>query len=339
MVVPGMEADARSMPFCRRQIASLELAGVKITRFYLTTRTHPVKLVAEARKLRALARYVRPDLAHAHFGTVTGLLTTTALRGIAPIVITYRGSDLNPLYLSLRRNLRERYLRHLVGRWMSQLSAILADGIICVSEQLRGRLWSERARSRAVVIPTGVPIALSLPIEQGEARRRLGLDMRSKIVLVSGGRQPTIKRLDLAVDAVGRARALDPSITMVNLDGTHSFEQVQLHFSAADCFLMTSDFEGSPNIVKEALACNVPIVSVSVGDVPERIRDVTPSFLVARDPEAIAAGILAAVGVASRPNSRAPILRELAEPAIATRIITYYHDVMAGRVTQGIHAP
>jgi glycosyltransferase involved in cell wall biosynthesis len=71
---------------------------------------------------------------------------------------------------------------------------------------------------------------------------------------------------------------------------------VPLWINAADAVLLTSLYEGSPNVVKEALACNVPLVAVDVGDVRERIAGVDGYFIAAGEPDALAAKLGQAVG-------------------------------------------
>ena len=69
-------------------------------------------------------------------------------------------------------------------------------------------------------------------------------------------------------------------------------QQLNLYYSASDCLVLASKHEGTPNVVKEAMACNLPVVSVDVGDVPEIVRDVEGCHIVERRPEGLAAGLL-----------------------------------------------
>src|SRR4051812_2182038 len=92
-VIPG-EEQGPSMIFAKRQTASLVEAGVVGQTFYLASRTSPVALLQESQRLRRMVREFQPDLVHAHFGTMTGFFCAYSVR--VPVVITYRGSDLNP---------------------------------------------------------------------------------------------------------------------------------------------------------------------------------------------------------------------------------------------------
>jgi teichuronic acid biosynthesis glycosyltransferase TuaC len=110
-----------------------------------------------------------------------------------------------------------------------------------------------------------------------------------------------VKRLDLAEAAWTEAEKIAGPIRFVVLRGETDADTVVAMLNAADCLLMASDYEGSPTIVQEAMACNLPVVSVDVGDVRERLEGVVPSRIVARDPVEIGRAIaeMAARGVRS----------------------------------------
>src|ERR671934_218541 len=92
---------------------------------------------------------------------------------------------------------------------------------------------------------------------------------------------------DRRAAAVEHARTLRGNgLQLVPLAGIAP-ERMPLHMSAADALILTSYSEGSPNVVKESMACNLPVVSVPVGDVPERLADVTGCAIRPRDPAAL----------------------------------------------------
>src|SRR6202043_1833877 len=120
--------------------------GLRIEVFDLRSRTSLRVLVQEFRRFRQVVRAFRPQLIHAHYGTITAIFGALAA-GRIPLVITYRGSDLNRLPSA-------RGLRPAVGRLLSQMAALRAARIVCVSRQLKYRLWWRR--SRVTVLPSGV---------------------------------------------------------------------------------------------------------------------------------------------------------------------------------------
>src|SRR6185437_1692228 len=138
MVIPGVESDHASMTFARGQADAVAAVGADVTTFFLRSRTDPRMVRSEIRRLRQAIVEVAPDIVHAQFGTVTG--AASALARSRPLVVSFRGSDLNPLYRSWRRNVADHWLRNAVGRQLSRYAARRADGIVCVSEQLRRQL-------------------------------------------------------------------------------------------------------------------------------------------------------------------------------------------------------
>ncbi len=273
-VIPG-QRQGSSMIFVQRQAESLRREGIEVHSFYLRSRTSLRALVREADRFRGELRRLRPDLVHAHFGTMTAMFAALAAAG-TPLVITYRGGDLN----------RGQGMRPALGRVLSQLAALRARRIVCVSRQLRERLWWRRAR--VAVLPSGVDKHQFRPQPREAARWALGWDLHDRVVLFNAGHDPCNKRLDLAVAAVARA----PGLRLEVLDGEVDPERVPVIMNASDCLLVTSDREGSPTVVQEALACGLPVVSVDVGDVAERLEGICHTRIVPREPGEIAAALV-----------------------------------------------
>jgi glycosyltransferase involved in cell wall biosynthesis len=241
-----------------------------------------------------------------------------------PLVITYRGSDLNPERGCSR-------IRAVIAHILSQLAALRASRIVCVSRQLRGRLWWRRGR--VTVLATGVDTDAFRPEPREIARQSLGwLSMEEPVVLFNGGGDPGIKRRDLAEAAIGVARMTAPNLRWEVLDGSIAPDVIPTLMNAADCLLVTSDFEGSPAVVQEALASNLPIVSVEVGDVVERLRGVANSCIAARDPEVLGravAGIVGRPGTAKRSDGRRKVA-EFSVVEVAARLVRIYTEVRLG---------
>ena len=185
-VIPGSE-EKSSFIFARRQMATVAELGVEVRLFWLGERTSPSGLASELGRLRRAIGEHSPDVVHAHYGTVTALIA--ALCGGPPLVITYRGSDLNGSpQVSL--------VRSLTGVLMSELAALRARGIICVSHRLRELLWWRR--SEVVVIPSGVDPEVFHPMPRAEARATLGWRDDGRVVLFNSGSRAKVKRLDVA---------------------------------------------------------------------------------------------------------------------------------------------
>jgi teichuronic acid biosynthesis glycosyltransferase TuaC len=268
-VIPG-DGRGASFVFARRQVASLANLGVNMCTFFSASRTSALEVVKLCRCLRQEIREYRPHVVHAHYGTVTSFVC--ALSTNIPLVITFRGSDLNG-------DPDSSILRSRLGQLLSQISCLRAEGIICVSRRLRDRLWWRR--SQAIVIPTGVDLQLFRPYPKDQARALLGWEQGVPIVVFHGGNRPRSKGLQFVQDAIHVAEETVGPIRLMILSVPP--ELMPYCLNAADCLALASINEGSPNIVKEALACNLPVVSTDVGDVAERLKAVHPSKVVKRD--------------------------------------------------------
>ena len=314
-VVPSSPAGP-TMVFIRNDIAAVEKAGVLGRTFTLTSRTSVRILIKEAARLRREVREFTPDLIHVHYGTVTAFFCAMLTR--RPLVLNFRGSDLNPCPGMNRA-------RSLVGRWLSQVAALRASRIICVSKQLKDRLWWNSATAQ--VLPSGVDITMFRPLSRAESRATLGWTEAEKVVVSSAGTDPPRKRLDLAHAAVQVAEASCGKIRFVVLNGRTDHKEVPILFNAADCFLLTSEWEGSPNVVKEAMACCLPVVSVDVGDVRERLRHVHPSSIVSRDPRELGRALARLLDKPVRSNGH-EMVREVSAEAMAVKVLSLYGEVM-----------
>jgi len=222
-------------------------------------------------------------------------------------------------------------LRSHAQKLLSHLAALRASRIICVSQQLAGRLWW--CRRKVAVVPSGVDLDLFFPIDRSAARDRLGWGRDERVVLFAAGASPAVKRLDLAEASMTHARELAGAVRFVVLRGDVPHQEMPFYLSGADCLLFTSDYEGSPDIIKESLVCNLPVVSVDVGDVPERLGGVHPSTVVAREPRALGTAVARVVSCAQRSNGRERT-REISAEVVRDRIMLIYRQVVTknGRV-------
>ena len=294
-VIPG-DLVGHSMIFARRQAGILANEGIEVSSFYLATRTSFFRLVQEALRLRRMLKQEKPEVIHAHYGTVTALFAALAAPQL-PLVITFRGGDLNPAGPRTRLATR---IRSLAARLMSQLAALFASRIICVSSQLRSRLWWRH--SLAEVLPSGTDIQKFLPMNQSGARARLNWQADDRVILFNAGRDAQNKRLDLAQEAFAILCQRIDRVKLMVLDGTTDPDAMPLLMNAASCLLMTSDQEGSPTVIQEAMACNLPVVSVDVGDTVERLDGVSNSRIVAHEAGAISSALESVLATEERSN-------------------------------------
>src|SRR5262249_4322481 len=231
-----------------------------------------------------------------------------------PLVITFRGSDLEGIVAADGRyTFAGRILRGI-----SKLVSRVADQVIVVSSKLAANLGGIPHH----VIPSGLDLELFRPMDQNEAREKLGLPAEKRLILFAGSPSKPVKRFNLASEAV---RRLDPSLHAELVVVERAAHTLMPHYlNACDVLLMTSLHEGSPNIVKEALACNVPVVSVNVGDVKERLVAVGGCIVCNDDnPDTILNALDSVLRNGARVASRTTVL-EIDESIVAKRVIAIY---------------
>ena len=216
------------------------------------------------------------------------------------------------------------------GLFLSQLTALRATAIICVSSNLKRKLWW--GSDKVSIIPSGVDLQLFCPIGKEQARRLLGWNENERIVLFNAGGEPELKGLALAEQALNVAERLVGSTRLVVLNGDVPPEDVPIRINAADCVLLSSLSEGSPNIVKEALACSVPVVAVNVGDVEELLVGVSPSALTnERNPEKLGEALASVLRLGSRSNGR-QLVGRISHDRISNAICDVYRRLVGKEV-------
>ena len=309
MVIPPSKGR-NAMIFAKRQITSLKQAGIDFQIFYLSSTTSLMQLVRDRVRIQKQIKMFNPDLIHAHYGSMTSFFCST-LSGV-PIIISFRGSDLNG----------SKNIRGLVAVSLSQVAALRCSNIICVSKRLKEKLWWRKYR--VTIIPDGVDPSMFKPLSRDSCRLALGWGKDEKVIVFNNGNGARVKRLDIASAAVNEALKKIKNIRLVILDGEIDPDSMPIYLNASDCLLVTSDSEGSPNIVKEALSCNLPVVSVEVGDVPEWLEKVNPSGLVSRSPDEIGDALVNILRMNKRSNGRNVILKDVSLDAVAEQIVNVY---------------
>jgi teichuronic acid biosynthesis glycosyltransferase TuaC len=299
---------ARQAEFLRREGVDVELFPFKGAR---QTRNYARAWWEVQRRLHR-GSY---DLVHAQFGQ-SGL---TALPKRVPLVVTFRGDDLEGIIGENGRYVPAGW----VLRSVSRLVARQADAAIVVSEHMKRYLPSSVA---AHVLPSGIDLELFRPQPREEARRRLGLSGDQHLVLFVGNPALARKRFALAQAAVNLVNRTVPARLIAGWELPH--QEIAALMSACDALVCTSMQEGSPNAVKEALACNLPVVSVRVGDVPLRLRGIAGCELCPDDrAETIAAGLERVLRRGIRIDGRS-VMQQLDEGVLTRRLIDIYRSVL-----------
>lgn len=316
LLVTGMY-PARDDPmrgiFVRAQVESLAAAGVTFEPLLIHGRSSRFDYLRAIVRVSRRAAQGGLDLVHAH-GGLAGFVAVQQRR--VPVLITFHGTDLQGVP-SPRGGLTPASRLQCA---LSQIAARRAARVITVSPALAAQL--DRRLPRADVIPMGVDLRLFRPGAAADARARLGLDDRPRVLFV-GRTEAAVKRVRLAQEAVAAVRPDVPDVELMTMNRRPQ-DQVVDAMNACDCLLLTSSREGSPMVVKEAMACNLPIVSTRVGDVEERFGGMAGHYLVEPSAPAIAGALKQALAF-GRTQGRERVL-SLDLPVIARRILCVYQD-------------
>jgi len=301
--------------FVSTQMESLRPLGVEYDVLFINGRQSRWNYARAVFELRRRLRSARHDIIHAHFG-LSGCVARCQFT--TPLVVTFHGDDV------MGQPTRTGRIT-LMGRFFQISSFILArlvSASIVQSRQMKEKLGLPSAR----IIPCGIDLELFQPMDLAEARRRLGLDPQKKYVVFPYNPAVERKRYDLIEAAVDRAREKVPNLEILHVHGIPQ-NRVPVYMNAADVLVLASIIEGSPNSVKEAMAVNLPVIAVDVGDTVELVDSTEGNYIVPRTVGAVAAKLVEVVQRGARTCSREHI-EHLSIQRIAERVAEVYASVV-----------
>ena len=314
VLIVASDKGERFVPFIEEQMAALQFAGVEIVRYGITGKG----ILGYLRCLPALRRAIQqhqPNLIHAHYG-LSGLLANLQRR--VPVVTTYHGSDIN----------KPNILR------FSRIAMRLSAHNIFVSKR---NIAIAQPKDKYTLLPCGVNIPQPWSEMQTQRVEQLTLNqwVQEKLnagvkhVLFAGDFNNAVKDPELAKAAINELASEGVKVELIELKGFNR-DQVNSLMYNCDALLMTSKTEGSPQVIKEAMACGCPIVSVDVGDVAERIEGVEGCYVVrTREPKDIAEVLQQALVFSGKTNGRQRIIEMgLSNTQVAERLMVIYQSLV-----------
>jgi glycosyltransferase involved in cell wall biosynthesis len=290
--------------FVKNEVDSLRQEGVEVDVLFVNGRKSKLNYLWGIFRFWARLLTRRYDLVHAHY-VFSGFIARLQL--LYPVVLTHHRPGV-------------------IDSWEIPLCRIinrLVDRVIDRTPEIKNM----PGFGMTEVIPPGIDFDVFKPLSQEECRASLGLPADKKLVLWAVGEhvRPE-KRLDIAREAVARLQQRVPDAELLPVTGQPQ-AKVPLYMNACDALILVSDGEGSPCVIKEAMACDLPIVSVPVGDVPEVITDTQGCYLCSQDPADAAEKLELALRRGERTNGREKIehmnLRE-----VSRRIISLYEELL-----------
>lgn len=298
-------------PFIKSQGESLKKKGIELDYFTTAGRGFNGYL----KSIGVLKRHLKEnkyDIIHAHYA-LSGWVAVLA-RPRVPVVVSFMGCD---VYGDVTAD----------GKRTTRINIILAKllqpfvrAIIVKSKGLAQYVYMKK---KCRVIPNGVDFERFKPMDKDECRTRLKLSPAEKIVLFPADPADPRKNVRLAKEAVDTMK--NPGINFLTPYPVDPAD-VPLYLNAADVVVLTSFLEGSPNVVKEAMACNRPVVATDVGDVEEVLADSEGCFITSLDPRDAADKLKAALDF-DGPTFGRRAIAHLDETLIADRITAVYEQV------------
>lgn len=307
ILILAVDYNGCFMPFVEEQISALRKCDVEILRFAIHKKGF-IGYLHELKTLNQIIKKEQPDIIHAHYG-LCGLLAN--LQRQVPVVTTFHGSDIN--------NTKVLYLSK-IAIYLSAWSVFVAKSNMDIA----------KPRRKCSLLPCGVNLDdLALHNESFTAPAEILL-ANKKHILFAGSFRDQVKDPTLAknvIDQLNEEYKLD--VQLIELRG-YTRQEVTYLMHTCDALLMTSKSEGSPQVIKEAMACNCPIVSVDVGDVRERLSGLQGCCVVAsRNVNELATSLFKVLLDAKRTNGRERIIEMgLTNDLIAKRLVEIYNNVL-----------
>ncbi len=296
--------------FMGRQVEHLRKTGADIEVFHFYGGKNPVNYMRAWMRVRRRMKSKTFDLIHAQFGQSA----FPALPKKLPLVVTFRGSDVQGIV-----NAAGKYTWHgWLLRAFSYFAAWAADEAVVVAEAMIKNLPKRRYH----IIPSGLDLEMFQPIEQSVARQKLNLPPDKKIIFFGGSPNAPEKRYPLACAA---AKLLEKDFNLQMIPAQNiPYSDMPYYLNASDVLLLVSTHEGSSNVVKEALACNVPVVGTDVGDMRQRIGNIEGCLVCVDDSPQSIARALKQVLVRGGKIAGRETVRALDENALAQEMLRVY---------------
>ena len=323
ILIVGNNKTGHFAPFVEEQARALQMQGCEVVFFGVQGKG----IWGYLRCLPALKRAIKqhqPDLIHAHYG-LSGLLANLQRR--VPVVTTYHGSDINKPNILRFSRIAMRLSAHNI--FVSQRNVTLALS--------PNSLITYRLKKRYTLLPCGVNIPKPWSEMQTQRVKQLTLNqwVQEKLnagvkhVLFAGAFNNAVKDPELAKAAINELVHEGINVDLIELKG-YNRDQVNALMYNCDALLMTSKTEGSPQVIKEAMACGCPIVSVDVGDVAERVSGLEGCYVVSsREPAAIAEALQQALAFPGKTNGREKIMEMgLSNEQVAERLMAIYKQLV-----------
>ncbi len=239
----------------------------------------------------------RFDIVHGHYGL---WCLVARMQWTTPVVAAYLGDDLLGTVTEDESISKKSLFVVRVSQWLCRHVEV----VTVKSEQMKKASLTEDA----VVLADGINFDLFQPIPRAEARTHLGWDQDKYYVVFANNPTIPVKNFKLAKAALEHLSERGIEAELKVATGLPQAQVVQ-YINASNALILPSIAEGAPNVVKEAMACNIPVVATNVGDVEQVISQTEGCSVCARDAASMAEGLEKALLHTERTTGRADILQ------------------------------
>lgn len=289
--------------FVREQGEHLRALGAEIEYFAVVGKG-AMGYLRNYKRLKEIIKTYQPDLIHAHFGLCGALCV---LQSQVPVVITCHNGETLTKY----------------GNLISSLAVQRAKHTICVAQHIYDKLYLKPRHY--TIQPCGIEV--SEVVDKEIAKQKMGLPTDKYNILFGGSFTNLRKNVALANAALDILKRND--INLIEMKG-FSREQVTLLYNACDILLLPTKSEGSPQVLKEAMAYNCPVVATDVADIAYLLDGVSNSYVTSFDPQDVADEISRVLECGQRTNGRERIEKlQLENSQVAKTIYSIFQQVLS----------
>ncbi len=310
--------DSSKYTFVREQGEELRKLGCEIEYYAVVGKGMPGYL-RNVKPLRKKIQEWQPDIIHAHYG-LCGMVAVLAARKKVPVVVTCHNGETLSKY----------------GNIISSLAIRHADYTICVAQHIYDKLYLKP--KPYIIQPCGIDLRDLPLVDKAIAQKEMNLSPDKINILFGGSFSNARKNAPLAEAAIAilekenlKFETINHKSSDINLIEMRGFNrhQVAMLFNACDMLLLPTKSEGSPQVLKEAMACNCPIVATDVADISFLLQGVSNSYVTTFDPSDVADKIQRVIECGERTNGRQRIeALRLDNPLVCETILGIYKEIL-----------